>query len=244
MDALLGFIMVVGILSIAVAVIAIIFSIITKKRKRFWGKIFVVGLILFIIPLVIYFISTSPEKRALIQQQRIEETNKGIPTANNSPLQKDNQENETKNIYDEQAEYEEWIPKEIDLLCRQSLKENFLSVDVKENFGKMDGSKIVIVHYKAMNAYSEEQQRRALMIQASSIMCSLYSSELPISEVTLFSEADLIDKYGKSKSENVMKCSLSSDTAKKINWEYAKNMNIEFEKMLDSLWYHPSIRRK
>lgn len=147
-------------------------------------------------------------------------------------------------VYDDQAKYEAWIPEQIKLLCRQSLKENFISVDINDNLGKMDDSKIVLVHCQAnMNVFSDEQLRRALMIQSSKVMETLYKANLPISEVTIFANGSLIDQYGNKFNDTIMKCTLSSDTAKKINWKHVHDLVMSFQDMQDELWYHPAIRK-
>ena len=209
-------------------------------------------------------LTMSPEQRADIEQKRIakqaqeaqEKAEKKEKKAQEAAEKKQKEEQAAKakeqaaadaaaqKVYDDQAKYEAWIPEQIKLLCRQSLKENFISVDINDNLGKMDDSKIVLVHCQAnMNVFSDEQLRRALMIQSSKVMETLYKANLPISEVTIFANGSLIDQYGNKFNDTIMKCTLSSDTAKKINWKHVHDLVMSFQDMQDELWYHPAIRK-
>lgn len=244
---------VLAFVSLALIPISFIFLIYAFFRKKAYRPrlIFVgcsIGLL--VISTLGGTLTMSPEQRADMEQKRI------AKQAQEAAEKKQKEEQAAKakeqaaadaaaqKVYDDQAKYEAWIPEQIKLLCRQSLKETFISVDINDNLGKMDGSKIVLVHCQAnMNVFSDEQLRRALMIQSSKVMETLYKANLPISEVTIFANGSLIDQYGNKFNDTIMKCTLSSDTAKKINWKHVHDLVMSFQDMQDELWYHPAIRK-
>ena len=256
--------MLASLISIIVSLLLIIHAFFRKKRYRprliFAG----VSLGIFLFAAIGYTTTLSPEQRAEIEQKRIakqaqeaqEKAAKEEKKAQEAAEKKLKEEQAAKakeqaaadtaaqKVYDDQAKYEAWILQRIEFLCRQALKENFVNVDINDDLGKMDGSKIVLVRCQAnMNVFSDEQLRRSLMIQSSRTMEALYKEDLPISEVTIFADGGLIDKYGNKSTDTIMKCSLSNDTAKKINWKHVNDLVMSFQDMLDELWYHPAIRK-
>lgn len=259
-----GFSMLAALIAVLVSIALLVHAFFSKKTYRprliFSGIAFALLVLSFI-----GFVATrSPEERAAVDQQRIakqaqeaqEKAEKEEKKAQEAAEKKQKEEQAAKakeqaaadaaaqKVYDDQAKYEAWIPEQIKLLCRQSLKENFISVDINDDLGKMDDSKIVLVHCQAnMNVFSDEQLRRALMIQSSKVMETLYKANLPISEVTIFANGSLIDQYGNKFNDTIMKCTLSSDTAKKINWKHVHDLVMSFQDMQDELWYHPAIRK-
>jgi len=258
---------VLAFVSLALIPISFIFLIYAFFRKKAYRPrlIFVgcsIGLL--VISTLGGTLTMSPEQRADMEQKRIakqaqetqEKAEKEEKKAQEAAEKKLKEEQAAKakeqaaadtaaqKVYDDQAKYEAWILQRIEFLCRQALKENFVNVDINDDLGKMDGSKIVLVRCQAnMNVFSDEQLRRSLMIQSSRTMEALYKEDLPISEVTIFADGGLIDKYGNKSTDTIMKCSLSNDTAKKINWKHVNDLVMSFQDMLDELWYHPAIRK-
>ncbi len=258
---------VLAFVSLALIPISFIFLIYAFFRKKAYRPrlIFVgcsIGLL--VISTLGGTLTMSPEQRADMEQKRIEKqaqeaqekAEKEEKKAQEAAEKKLKEEQAAKakeqaaadtaaqKVYDDQAKYEAWILQRIEFLCRQALKENFVNVDINDDLGKMNGSKIVLVRCQAnMNVFSDEQLRRSLMIQSSRTMEALYKEDLPISEVTIFADGGLIDKYGNKSTDTIMKCSLSNDTAKKINWKHVNDLVMSFQDMLDELWYHPAIRK-
>ena len=233
-----------------------------KDRCKTWLIRAGIAFGVLVVSLVGVNMTMTPEQRAEMEQKRIakqaqeqaEKEEKKVQTAADKKQQDEQKAAEKKQkaeqnaktkeqaaadaaaqkVYDNQAKYEAWIPQRIEFLCRQALKENFVSVDINDDLGKMDGSKIVLVRCQAnMNVFSDEQLRRSLMIQSSRTMEALYKEDLPISEVTIFANGGLIDKYGNKSTDTIMKCSLSNDTAKKINWKHVNDLVMSFQDMLD-----------
>ena len=147
------------------------------RKKAYRPRLIFVGcsIGLLIIATIGGTLTMSPEQRADIEQNRIakqaqeaqEKAEKEEKKAQEAAEKKQKEEQAAKakeqaaadaaaqKVYDDQAKYEAWIPEQIKLLCRQSLKENFISVDINDDLGKMDDSKIVLVHCQAnMNVFS------------------------------------------------------------------------------------------
>lgn len=259
-----GFSMLAALIAVLVSLALLVHAFFRKKTYRprliFSGIAFA----LLVLSFIGFGATTSPEERAAVEQKRIakqaqetqEKAEKEEKKAQEAAEKKLKEEQAAKakeqaaadtaaqKVYDDQAKYEAWILQRIEFLCRQALKENFVNVDINDDLGKMDGSKIVLVRCQAnMNVFSDEQLRRSLMIQSSRTMEALYKEDLPISEVTIFADGGLIDKYGNKSTDTIMKCSLSNDTAKKINWKHVNDLVMSFQDMLDELWYHPAIRK-
>lgn len=127
-------------------------------------------------------------------------------------------------------------------ICKDKLGSQLISVEVNDNIGKNDGSKIVLIHLKGQTGVSDEGSRKMMLRQSIDLLDALYTSGQPISEVTSFSEATMVDKYGKGTQTVVMKCTLKSDTAAKIEWK--NKGSIDFTQVLDSYWVSPSLRNK
>lgn len=134
--------------------------------------------------------------------------------------------------YDEQAEYEDWVPKEIDRICKEQLSEGdeLAKVEVNEdmsskNFGS---GKLIVLPY----VHSQSGFKSAELMKVCKMMKALYSSDLPISEVTIFTQ----DMSGKT----IMKSTMSADRASSIDWGTVEYNN--FDSQLDKFWTVPSMR--
>lgn len=134
--------------------------------------------------------------------------------------------------YDEQAEYEAWVPKEIDRICKEQLSEGdeLAKVEVNEdmsskNFGS---GKLIVLPY----VHSQSGFKSAELMKVCKMMKALYSSDLPISEVTIFTQ----DMSGKT----IMKSTMSADRASSIDWGTVEYKN--FDSHLDKFWTVPSMR--
>lgn len=127
-------------------------------------------------------------------------------------------------------------------ICKDKLGSQLISVEVNDNIGKNDGSKIVLVHLKGQTGVSDNGSQKMMLRQSRDLLEELYTSGQPISEVTTFSEATMVDKYGKETQTVVMKCTLKSDTAAKIEWK--NKGSIDFTQVLDNYWVSPSLRSK
>lgn len=125
-------------------------------------------------------------------------------------------------------------------ICKDQLGSKLISVDINDDMGNNDGTKIVIVHLKGNEGISNKGTRTIMVQQVRDLMEKLYTSGYPISKVDTFSEATLVDKYGKESQAPVMKCTLKSDTAAKIKWE--NKGSIDFTQIFDYYWTAPALR--
>lgn len=217
MNAFLGFVMFAGILVMVVAVISMVIAAFRKRSKRKWIKVLAVGAVMFLIPLIYGMVTETPEQRATFQQKQQD---------------KKAQDKAAQQKYDEQAEYEAWVPKEIDRICKEQLSEGdeLAKVEVNEdmsskNFGS---GKLIVLPY----VHSQSGFKSAELMKVCKMMKVLYSSDLPISEVTIFTQ----DMSGKT----IMKSTMSADRASSIDWGTVEYKN--FDSHLDKFWTVPSMR--
>lgn len=140
--------------------------------------------------------------------------------------------------YDDQAAYEAWVPSQIESICKEKLRDNFIDVTVNDNI-KNPGTKIVSINFKYENL-TASMTKKGMIIESSELMEKLFTSDLPIQEVVIFIKTPLIDQYGNSSLDTVMKCSLNKETAAKINWE--NRLIIDFPKIFNQYWEHPALR--
>lgn len=73
-----------------------------------------------------------------------------------------------------------------------------------------------------------------------SVARALYQSGAPIAYVKMVGTFPLEDPYGFMRETEVLKCSLTSTTAQKINWSSIRHADL-FD-LFDSVWWHSSIR--
>jgi len=189
----------------------------TRKRMAIIGSI----TIIFFFACVIVSVPpmTDEQKVALQQKQQQEKEQKALADAqkkaqeNQATAQKAEQEKQVsaQKVYDDQAVYDKWVPKEIERLSKKTLGSNFISVTVNDNLGDLNSDgKIVLIHFDTAG-------RKIFNINAEDIFKDLYSRGLPIDEITLFGEAELVDVYGKTSKRIVAKCTMPKSTASKIS---------------------------
>ena len=227
MNAFLGFVMFAGILVMVVAVISMVIAAFRKRSKRKWIKVLAVGAVMFLIPLIYGMVTETPEQRAAFQQKQQDKK-----VAQQEADNKKAQDKAAQQKYDEQAEYEAWVPKEIDRICKEQLSEGdeLAKVEVNEdmsskNFGS---GKLIVLPY----VHSQSGFKSAELMKVCKMMKALYSSDLPISEVTIFTQ----DMSGKT----IMKSTMSADRAISIDWGTVEYKN--FDSHLDKFWTVPSMR--
>ena len=227
MNAFLGFVMFAGILVMVVAVISMVIAAFRKRSKRKWIKVLAVGAVMFLIPLIYGMVTETPEQRAAFQQKQQDKK-----VAQQEADNKKAQDKAAQQKYDEQAEYEAWVPKEIDRICKEQLSEGdeLAKVEVNEdmsskNFGS---GKLIVLPY----VHSQSGFKSAELMKVCKMMKALYSSDLPISEVTIFTQ----DMSGKT----IMKSTMSADRAISIDWGTVEYKN--FDSQLDKFWTVPSMR--
>lgn len=107
------------------------------------------------------------------------------------------------------------------------------------------GEFLVQIKYKSLEGFSGKQTKKFVYRKAMEIMQAL-STKPEFSSIVsymLMPHANLEDKYGNTKLEQVAKFVLSRDVAQKINWD---NMYEEkFTSIVQSdgqLWLHPAMR--
>lgn len=238
--------------SIFVCIIGFVYSILKKKKK----KPFILGIIASIISLISFSIIypntlTSEEKNHIKQkeeQRQQKEKQEQIEKEHQEQVKKEEQakaeqerqkrlaEEAAQKVFDEQAEYEAWVPKQIELLIKKSIyKDDYINVEINENMGRNDGTKMVLVYVKA---HGYETYKSAL-INATKIFKELYTSQLPIGEVCIFFKGDFIDKYGNQSEQTAVKIIMDLNTAQNINWQNFNWRNLP--SVINNIYVHPSI---
>ena len=169
------------------------------------------------------------QKKAEEEQKRAEEEQK---KAEAEKLQK---------IYDDQKEYEEWVPKELERRAQDAAGENFLSISVNKNLGKDPGAYIILIQTKASDGFSNNQARKGTWRMDTKIFSALYSSEISIASIKIVNNATLVDKYGNKSDEAVMMATVSQTLAQKIAWENFNSDNLPI--VAEDYWIHPAMLR-
>ena len=82
--------------------------------------------------------------------------------------------------------------------------------------------------------------RDSAQMDVYSVARALYQSGAPIAYVKMVGTFPLEDPYGFMRETEVLKCSLTSTTAQKINWSSLRHADL-FD-LFDSVWWHSSIR--
>lgn len=128
------------------------------------------------------------------------------------------------------------IPEQIDKHIKKVVDKNdYINVEVNENMGRNDGTKMVLVYVKA---HGYETYKSAL-INATKVFKELYTSQLPIGEVCIFFKGDFTDKYGKQSEQTAIKIIMDLNTAQNINWQNFDWRNLP--SITNSVYVHPGI---
>lgn len=127
---------------------------------------------------------------------------------------------------------EESMQDKIESICRKNIKDGdeLVKVEVNEDISNKNygsGKFIVLPYFK-----SQSGVRSTELMKISKMMKNIYSEELPISEVTIFTQ----DMSGKT----IIKSTLSAEKAATIDWKNIRYSN--FDKQLDKFWTAPGLR--
>lgn len=100
------------------------------------------------------------------------------------------------------------------------------------------GDKIILLTLNS-TVLSKNTVKRQIFMKSKKIFEYLYLFD-NVEEVTIFWKVPFTDTYGNETYEQVMKISVDSDAAQKINWSNIDTMNME--KVATQYWEHSVLR--
>ena len=77
-------------------------------------------------------------------------------------------------------------------------------------------------------------------IDITKILKTVDSSEYDFDELVIFGSMSLVDKFGNTEEENVLKATYRSSTVDRINWDNFPHVNVYL--IADNFWLHPVMR--
>lgn len=207
----------------------------TRKKSTL---IFSLLIIVCMVGIAYFSPKLTPEQIAQRNQERAEKaleqskkssTENAVQQENDSEQQNISRENVSSS---EDNKQDEPIQEKIENICKNDIPDGDELVEVKvnedmsnENWGS--GKNIILIYFKSQSGY-----RNAELEKVANIMKDVYSAELPISEVTIFTQ----DMSGKL----IMKSTLSDERAAKIDWDHIRYS--KFDKQLNEIWTVPALR--
>lgn len=171
------------------------------------------------------------EKAALIDAQKKEEEQKEL----NAIKEKE----KAQKVFDDQKSYEEWVPKELERIAKETAGDNFKSIKVNKNYGKEPGAYIIIVQTDAGTGFTNNQVKKSTWFEDMDIFKKLYNSGISIASIKIVTYSTLIDAYGQKKDAPIMKATMPQATANKIVWD---NFIIDnFPNITEDYWIHSAL---
>ncbi|MCL5289783.1 MAG: hypothetical protein M1489_01895 [Firmicutes bacterium] len=128
----------------------------------------------------------------------------------------------------------------IEEAARKRVKERLKEVKVNDYAYDLS-KKFILVYFSGSDHLTTSLIRDTMKIDASYVFENIYGTGLPIQEVTCFIGFPMKDKYGNETEINVMKISLTGETAGKVNWSGVDRAN--FDKVANSFWMHPALKK-
>jgi hypothetical protein len=98
-------------------------------------------------------------------------------------------------------------------------------LDRVEVYANVDGGFNVLVFFNAADGWSIGSMRRSIERDMRDAYRSLYTSNVTVTDATMFAHAKTSDKFGKESSGLVYKTHLSKETAKQVIWEKADSLD-------------------
>lgn len=184
---------------------------------------------------------TSSESEKLNETQQVE-SNSNENSNENESSDSNNNDNEASN--DNSSNNNEtkvqFTPREkTQSIAKDIVDERFKEIKILD-YAENPKKKMIQVHFMGADNFTKGFIRKGMYMDCADIFKKLYSTDIPIYEITCFVYLPLQDKYGNSSEEVVMKMNLNENTAQKINWD---NILItEFFKIADGYWEHPVLR--
>lgn len=163
-----------------------------------------------------------------------------IPTQTNTqqPNEEITQTQQEDSEPEETLTKEEKIKKDITDILESSNRdvEKIREISIIE---RADENLLVTVRYNADDNLGNSWIKRGIWIDSEKILEKVYTDYSDIGRVAIFAYFPLVDKYGNSEDEVVMKVMLDKETSDKINWENFITDNLP--DVVDDYYAHPAI---
>ncbi|MCM3567828.1 tripartite tricarboxylate transporter TctB family protein [Neobacillus mesonae] len=119
-------------------------------------------------------------------------------------------------------------------------KKRIVKLQVNDNAGSdVEGDKIVLLTLSGDESFTNKMTIKEMLMKSKNAFQETFKNK-EVSEVTLFWQFPMVDAYGKSKDENVIKIGLSRETFEKIEWKTFDYNN--YEVIADQYWMHPALQ--
>ena len=121
-------------------------------------------------------------------------------------------------------------------------KNRIVELEVNDNLGTEDeGDKIILLTLAGDENLSSKMTIKGMLMDSNKAFQEVFKNN-EASEVTVFWQFPLVDTYGKSKVENVIKIALKRETFEKIDWKAFDYNN--YKKIADQYWMHPVLKNE
>lgn len=126
---------------------------------------------------------------------------------------------------------------------KTNLKKNrIVELEVNDHAGtEVEGDKIILLTLAGDENLTSKMTTKGMLMDSSKAFQEVFKNK-ETSEVILFWQFPLVDAYGKSKDENVIKIGLNRETFEKIEWKAFDYNN--FEIIADQYWLHPVLKKE
>ncbi len=106
--------------------------------------------------------------------------------------------------------------KKIEARVRSSVSSDIIKdVQITKQY---KGGYSVLVSTNEPGGFTNGQTKTAIWMDMGNIYTSLYKQPMGVNQAAVVAYTDLVDKYGKTSSQVVMKTSLDKSEAQKVNW--------------------------
>lgn len=187
-------------------------------------KIFVIGGIGFFL-LVLLVVAASGNKEIK------DSFNKGVQEGKQTVEKTSNQNTQATATTPEQ-EIENKVRSSLKAKTNNS-KDKFVEIRVNKSFGDKEGY-VAIVTINADDNLSDDLTMKGIWKDMALVYTSLYKGSQDIVEATVIVHMDVVDKYGNKSDQVVMKTSLDSTEANKVNWN--QDEAILYLQVLPKVW--------
>lgn len=114
-------------------------------------------------------------------------------------------------------------------------KDKIAEIKINKSFAdNSDGKYVAVVTINGSDNLSEDLIKKGIWVDMAGIYVALYKGHSDIQEATIIANFPMADKYGNNSDEVVLKTSLSTEEAKKVNWSSDK-VTLELQ-ILPNVW--------
>jgi hypothetical protein len=104
----------------------------------------------------------------------------------------------------------------------------------------MEAGNNLLITFTINDNITEGLIKTSAKIDVTKILKTVDSSEYEFDELVIFGSMSLVDKFGNTEEENVLKATYSSGTVDRVNWDNFLHYNVYA--IADNTWLHPVMR--